>query len=76
VAIAANGPKAARLAGEKGDGLMATDPRTDLVDAFGKKSPRCAEVAMCCAKDEAKARGRPRLRQTSGRGLCANVGRD
>jgi G6PDH family F420-dependent oxidoreductase len=54
--IAAGGPKAARLAGEKGDGLMATEPRKALIDAFGKKAPRYAEVAMCCAKDEAKAR--------------------
>ena len=56
VVIAAGGPKAARLAGEKGEGLMATEPRRDLIDAFGKKGPRYAEVAMCCAKDEAKAR--------------------
>lgn len=56
VVIAAGGPKAARLAGEKGDGLMATEPRRDLVDAFGKQGPCYAEVALCCAKDEEEAR--------------------
>src|SRR5262249_29735422 len=54
--IAAGGPKAARLAGEKSEGLIATEPRKDLIEAFGKKGPRYAEVAMCCAKDEARAR--------------------
>ena len=48
VVIAAGGPKAARLAAEKGDGLMATEPRKDLIDAYGRKGPRYCEVAMCC----------------------------
>ena len=56
VVIAAGGPKAARFAREKGDGLMATEPRKDIVEAFGRKGPRYAEVAMCCAKDEDDAR--------------------
>jgi G6PDH family F420-dependent oxidoreductase len=56
VVIAAGGPKAARFAGEKGDGLMATEARKDLVEAFARKGPRYAEVAMCCAKREDDAR--------------------
>jgi Luciferase-like monooxygenase len=36
VVIAAGGPKAARFAGEKGDGLMATEARSDLVQEFRK----------------------------------------
>jgi hypothetical protein len=35
---------------------MATEPRKDLVEAFGRKGPRYAEVAMCCAKREDDAR--------------------
>jgi G6PDH family F420-dependent oxidoreductase len=56
VIIAAGGPQAARLAAEKGDGLMATEPRKDIIDAFGRKGPRYCEVAMCCDTTEAKAR--------------------
>jgi G6PDH family F420-dependent oxidoreductase len=56
VVIAAGGPKAARFARKKGDGLMATEPRKDIVEAFGRKGPRYAEVAMCCAKREDDAR--------------------
>lgn len=56
VVIAAGGPKAARFAREKGDGLMATEPRKDIVEAFGRKGPRYAEVAMCCARKEDDAR--------------------
>jgi G6PDH family F420-dependent oxidoreductase len=59
VVIAAGGPKAARLAGEKGDGLMTTAPDKDLVREFSavnRKGSRYAEVAMCCAKDEVQAR--------------------
>ena len=56
VVIAAGGPRAAKLAGEKGDGLMATEPRKDLIAAYGAKGPRYCEVAMCCDKSEDKAR--------------------
>ena len=54
--IAAGGPQAAKLAGEKGDGVMATEPRKDLIEAYGGKGPRYCEVAMCCDKSEDKAR--------------------
>lgn len=59
VIVAAGGPEAGRLAGEKADGLMVTEPEKELIKAFtssGGKGPRYAEVAMCCAADEEKAR--------------------
>ncbi len=59
VAVAAGGPEAARLAGRKGDALMATEPRSDLVQEFvasGGSGPRYAEVALCYAATEAEAR--------------------
>jgi G6PDH family F420-dependent oxidoreductase len=59
VAIAAGGTQAARLAGHKGDGLVATEPRPDLIEAFvagGGSGPRYAEVALCYAEREEDAR--------------------
>jgi G6PDH family F420-dependent oxidoreductase len=59
VVIAAGGPKAARLAAERGDGLIATAPERSLVEAYrrhGGKGPCYAEVAMCCAEREEDAR--------------------
>lgn len=59
VALAAGGPQAARLAARKADGLVATEPRADLIGAFedgGGSGPRYAEVALCCAAKEEEAR--------------------
>ena len=59
VAIAAGGTEAARLAGRKGDGLVVTEPRPDLIEAFvagGGSGPRYAEVALCYAEREEDAR--------------------
>jgi G6PDH family F420-dependent oxidoreductase len=59
VAIAAGGVEAARLAGRKSDGLIATEPRADLIEAFvssGGSGPRYAEVALCYAEREAEAK--------------------
>ena len=59
VIVAAGGPEAGRLAGEKADGLIVTEAEKALVKAFtaaGGKGPRYAEVAMCCAADEEQAR--------------------
>jgi G6PDH family F420-dependent oxidoreductase len=59
LAIAAGGPKAARLAAEKAAGLFATEPRRDLVEAWseaGGSGARYAEVALSWAPDEAEAR--------------------
>jgi len=58
IAVAAGGPAAARIAGEFGDGLVATEPKADLVRAFtaaGGSGPRYAEVPMSYADDEAAA---------------------
>ncbi len=57
VVVAAGGPRAARLAGRKGDGLVATEPR--VVEAYrsaGGSGPRYAEVALCYAATEEDAR--------------------
>jgi G6PDH family F420-dependent oxidoreductase len=58
--VAASGPKAAELAATQGDGLIATAPNKEAVQAFdkagGKGKPRYAELAVCWAADEATAR--------------------
>jgi G6PDH family F420-dependent oxidoreductase len=59
VVIAAGGAKGAHLAARKGDGLIVTEPRGDLVEAFvsaGGSGPRYAEVALCYAQREEDAR--------------------
>src|SRR5947208_13162549 len=59
LAIAAGGIEAARLAGRKGDALVATEARSDLVKAFisaGGSGPRYAEVALCYAEHVEAAR--------------------
>ena len=59
VAIAAGGVEAARLAGKKGDGLVTTEPRADLVEAFvssGGSGPLYAEVALSYAEQEEDAK--------------------
>jgi G6PDH family F420-dependent oxidoreductase len=59
VAMAAGGIEAARLAARKGDALVATEPRADLIEAYvssGGSGPRYAEVALCYAKREQDAR--------------------
>jgi Luciferase-like monooxygenase len=51
--IAAGGVKAARLAGKLGNGLIATEARADLVEAYaaaGGVGPRYAEVATLLSK--------------------------
>ncbi|MCO7192898.1 TIGR03557 family F420-dependent LLM class oxidoreductase [Pseudonocardia sp. McavD-2-B] len=52
IVVAAGGPKAARIAGELGDGLFATEPRTDLIEAYtaaGGTGSRWAEVPLAYA---------------------------
>lgn len=59
VVVAAGGPQAARLAGQKGDALIVTDPDPELIEAYrsaGGEGPRYAEVALCYAESEAAAR--------------------
>ena len=58
LAVAAGGPKAARLAGDRAAGLFATEPRHDLIETWrkaGGKGGLFAEVALCWAPDEAEA---------------------
>jgi G6PDH family F420-dependent oxidoreductase len=55
IAVAAGGPRAARIAAELGDALFVTEPRTDLVDAYtaaGGTGARYAEVPLAWAPTE------------------------
>jgi G6PDH family F420-dependent oxidoreductase len=55
IAVAAGGKHAATMAAELGDGLFATEPRSDLVDTYtgaGGGGPRYAEVPMAWATTE------------------------
>jgi G6PDH family F420-dependent oxidoreductase len=59
IVVAAGGTRAARLAGQCADGLVATEPKASLVRAFreaGGTGPRYAEVTLCYDADEARAR--------------------
>jgi G6PDH family F420-dependent oxidoreductase len=58
IAVAAGGPRAAKLAAELGDGIFATEPRADLVNAYteaGGSGPSYAEVPLAWAPDEQSA---------------------
>ena len=56
ILIAASKKHAARLAGRLGQGLIATTPDPELVDAFstagGESKPRYGQVTICWAKSE------------------------
>lgn len=55
IAVAAGGRQAAAMAAELADGLFATEPRADLIEAYagaGGKGPRYAEVPMAWATTE------------------------
>lgn len=55
VPVAAGGADAARIAGELGDGLFATEAKPELVRKYreaGGEGPRYAEVPMAWAQDE------------------------
>jgi G6PDH family F420-dependent oxidoreductase len=59
VIVASGGPEASHIAAHKGDGLIATEPKPELVKAYreaGGKGPCYAEVAMCWAASEEEAR--------------------
>ena len=60
IMLAASGKRAAELAGQRGDGLIATAPKRELVEAFdaagGQDKPRYAELTVCWARNEAEAR--------------------
>lgn len=57
--VAASGPESAGLAGELGDGLIATKPDQELVDEFrkngGKGKPLYGKVTFCWANSEEAA---------------------
>ena len=59
VIVAIAGPRGAATAATKADGLIATEPKPELIAAYAKaggKGPRYCEVAMCFAarEDDAK----------------------
>src|SRR5438874_2145030 len=58
--VAAAGPKSAELAARIGDGLICTSPKHGLVQKFdaagGSGKPRYAELTVCWAEDERRAR--------------------
>ncbi|WP_222918574.1 TIGR03557 family F420-dependent LLM class oxidoreductase [Natrinema sp. SYSU A 869] len=54
IPIAADGPKAARFAGELGDGVVGVSPNSDLLETFadaGGEGPRYGEVTVCYDED-------------------------
>jgi len=56
--VAASGPASARIAAEFGDGMFATEPNPDLVQAYqhhGGRGPCYAEVPLAWAPDEEQA---------------------
>jgi G6PDH family F420-dependent oxidoreductase len=58
IAVACSGPASVRIAAELGDGLFATEPKPDLVQAYHAANgtgPRYAEVPMAWAPDEEQA---------------------
>ncbi|MDG4804178.1 TIGR03557 family F420-dependent LLM class oxidoreductase [Micromonospora sp. WMMD980] len=58
IAVAASGPVSAGIAAEYGDGLFATEPKPELVEAYrkgGGDGPRYAEVPVAWAADEQQA---------------------
>jgi coenzyme F420-dependent glucose-6-phosphate dehydrogenase len=58
--VAASGPQAAELAGAMGDGLIATSPDREVVQAFerggGSGKARYGQLTVCWAADEDEAR--------------------
>ena len=58
IVVAAGGRQAAALAGEKADGLVATQPDAKLIQAYreaGGAGPLYVEVGLCYAESEAAA---------------------
>ncbi|MXV62693.1 TIGR03557 family F420-dependent LLM class oxidoreductase [Natronorubrum sp. JWXQ-INN-674] len=59
IRVAADGPNAARAAGEIGDGIVAVAPDEELLSEFedggGEDDPRYAEIDVCYAADKQEA---------------------
>jgi len=57
--VAASGKMSAELAGRAGDGLIATSPKAEIVDAFaaagGAGKPRLGQLTVCWARNEDEA---------------------
>jgi len=59
VVVAAGGPEAAELAAEIGDGLVATAPERELVEAYrraGGRGPLYGQLTVCYARTEEEGR--------------------
>ena len=59
VCIAAGGAQSASLAARAGDGLIATEPKAELIDEYlkaGGSGPKYGQIAVCWSQDEAEAR--------------------
>jgi coenzyme F420-dependent glucose-6-phosphate dehydrogenase len=60
VYVAASGPEAAEIAGQHGDGLIATGPDEEILTSFdragGAGKPRFGQVTVCWARSEGDAR--------------------
>jgi coenzyme F420-dependent glucose-6-phosphate dehydrogenase len=58
--VAASKPRAAELAGAKGDGLIGVSPERELLDGFqsaaGQAKPRFGQVTVCWARSEDEAK--------------------
>ncbi|HEX6031531.1 MAG TPA: TIGR03557 family F420-dependent LLM class oxidoreductase, partial [Tepidiformaceae bacterium] len=58
--MAADGPRAARIAGEVADGLISVAPLTDFVREFegsgGHGKPKIGQITVCWAKSEKEAK--------------------
>jgi G6PDH family F420-dependent oxidoreductase len=58
--MAVGGPKSAEVAARLGDGLIATSPEREMIQAFnkggGRHKPKYGSVTVCWAKDEKSAR--------------------
>ena len=59
ILVAASGQESCDIAATSGDGLIATEPKAQLVKNYresGGDGPAYAQIAMCWGKDEAQAR--------------------
>lgn len=58
--VAATGPEALELAGKVSDGLITTEPKDEIINAFeeagGEGKPKFAKLNVCWAESEAEAR--------------------
>jgi G6PDH family F420-dependent oxidoreductase len=54
--VAASGPASIALAARVGDGMIATEPKADLVRAFDNAKPKLGQLAVSYDDDEVRAR--------------------